>query len=420
VLTDKKIRAAKPAKRPYTLFDGGGLYLFVTPAGARSWRFTWRSEGRPRVITLGLYPGVSKTEARAERDALRKAIREGRDPGAARQARRMAVSIGHSLEAMGRDWYALEVATWRPGYAKATLSILEDEIFPTLGSRHVNDITVPEVLGLIRQIEGRGAVTTARRVRQRLFAIFKHAIGVGIGQHNPAASISLKKQPTQQQPAITDLDELRTMLRQLESLVCYPVSKLAFRFLALTATRPNEVQFAMWDEFEDLNGSAPIWRIPAARMKTKREHIVPLAAAAVDVVRAARIMCHYSPYVFCHKSDLKRPMSHATLSYLLRDAGYQGRHVPHGNRAAFSSIMTERHPEDYDAVDAVLAHVVPGTRGRYMRTTFLERRRELMEEWAGLILDGAPDAETLLLGKRRSTLPRNNVVDLAKRRRRAA
>jgi integrase len=419
MLTDREIRAAKPARRPYTLFDGGGMYLFVTPKGSRSWRFSWRSRGRPRVITLGLYPEVSLAKAREEREALRKAIREGRDPGAERQARRMAVTIGHSLEALGRDWYALNVATWRPGYAKATLSILQDEIFPTLGSRHVNDIAVPIVLGLIRNIEGRGAVTTARRVRQRLFAIFTHAIGCGVGHNNPAASIPLKKQPTRQQPAIIDLDELCAMLRDLEAMVCYPVSKLALRFLALTATRPNEVQFATWNEFEDLKGPAPIWRIPPSRMKTKREHVVPLSTAAVELIRAAKVMCAYSPFVFCHKSDLKRPMSHATLSYLLRDAGYQGRHVPHGFRSAFATIMTRRHPKDYEAVEAALAHVVPGVRGRYMRETFLERRRELMAEWANLILDGAPDAETLLLGKRKSQPP-SNVIVLSKGRRPAA
>jgi integrase len=419
LLTDRKIRAAKPARRPYVLWDGLGLYLATLPTGTRSWRFSWRSGSRRRVLTLGLYPKLSLTKAREERDALRQAIREGRDPGAERQARRMAVTTGQSVEAMGRDWYALNVAMWRPGYAKATLRILEDEIFPTLGSRHVNDVTVPAVLGLIRSIESRGAVRTASRVRQRLFAIFKHAIGCGIGQNNPAASIPLKQQPTRQQPAIIDLNELRAMLRSLEAVVCYPVSKLALRFLALTATRPSEVQFAGWDEFEDLEGPAPIWRIPSARMKTKREFIVALSTAAVDVLRAAKIWCHNSRFVFTHKSDPERPISHATLSYLLRDAGYQDRHVPHGFRSAFSTIMTERHPEDYEPIEAALAHVVGGTRGRYLRTSFLDRRRKLMEEWANLILDGAPDAEALLLGQRklhRST----NVIVLSKRRRPAA
>jgi integrase len=418
MLTDRKIRGAKPARRPYTLFDGGGLYLFITRTGTRSWRFSWRSAGRPRVITLGLYPEISLAKAREEREALRKAIREGRDPGAERQARRMAVTTGHSVTALGRDWFERNKAIWRSNYAKDVRRILEVEIFPVLGSHHVNDITPPVVLGLVRQIEGRGAPTTARRVRQVLSAVFVHAIACGVGQNDPAAIIqkALTKRPTQRQPAIVDLDELCKMMRTLEAQVVYPVTRLAARFLAITAVRSNELRFATWKEFEDLHGEAPVWRIPGERMKTKQEHVVPLSPAAVDVIRAARIMNHYSPFVFANKSILEKPMSHASLSYLLRDAGYQGRHVPHGFRAAFATIMIKRHPRDGDAIEAALAHVMPGVRGRYVRETFLERRRELMNEWARLILGvDAPDAETLLLGKRKSH-PSNNVVVLSKRR----
>jgi integrase len=404
LLSDKKIQGCKAAGKPYSKFDSGGLYIYVTKAGTRSWRLKYRFAGKEQRLTLGLYPDVSLKAAREERDAIRKAVKDGRDPLAERQARKLAASNGASFEAMGRDWFERNKATWRESTAQDIIGSLEAEVFPNYGRLHVNDFNPPMCLALIRAIEDRGAITVAKRVRQRMSRVFVHAISCGVGKSDPAAIIAkaLTRQPHQRQPAITDLEELRAMLRAIEQQVVYPATKMALRLLSLTLVRPNELRFAVWPEFEGFAGDDPVWRIPAKRMKTNVEHVVPLTAAALDVINAIRILTWSSTYVFANKSNTGLPISRNLMSDLLREAGYRDRHVPHGFRAAFASIMTKRHPGEHEAIEAVLAHEVPGVRGRYMREDFLERRRELMAEWAGLLMDGAPDAKTLLLGRHRN------------------
>jgi integrase len=341
------------------------------------------------------------------------------------QARKAATVNGTTVEAVGRDWFERRRHADTPAGGKSRLPDCRESPLRDAAAISPSCVTSKIVLGVIREIEARGAETVARRVRQRMSRIFVHAIACGIGESDPAAPIqkALTERETRPQPAITNLAKLRAMLRDLEAQVVYPVTKLAMRFLALTASRPKEVRYAVWEEFEDLNGAEPVWRIPPARMKGKREHVVALPAAAVDVLKAARIMSYYSPFVFPNKSDLNKPMSRNLLSQLLRDTGYKNRHVPHGFRSSFSTIMNDRRPEVPNIVEAALSHEIPGVPGIYNRGKYLAHRRELMEEWADLILDGAPDAETLLLGKRKShpsSSNVSNVIVLSKRRRPAA
>jgi integrase len=400
MLTRDKIR--EPAERTCKRWDGGGLYLYCTKKGLRSWRLRYSIEGKRKMLVLGQYPDLSLTDARERRNAIKAELRQGKDPAVERRIRKTVNVNGASFEAMARDWLRRNKARWREGYAEEISASLEAEVFPELGRLHVDQITPPMVLALIHDIENRGAVTVARRVRRRMAKVFGHAMAVGIGHNNPAAIVkdALTHQSQDKQPAITILPELVAMVRKVEARFMYPVTKLALRLLALTVVRPNELRFAVWDEFE-LDGKDPVWRIPGPRMKTGIEHVVPLAPAAVDVIRAMRMLTGRATFVFANKSRNDRPMSQPVMSQALRASGFAGRHVPHGFRAAFASIMTQRHPVDHEAIEAALAHTVPGVRGRYMRETFLQRRRELMEEWASLILEGSPDAETLLLGKRR-------------------
>jgi integrase len=403
-LTVKEIRAAKPARRPYKRWDEGGLYLFILPTGTRSWRLRYGLEGKRKVLVLGQYPELSLTDARERRNEIKAQLRQGKDPAAERQVRKLVNTNGTSFQAMARDWLSRNKARWRQGYAQEVSASLEAEVYPQFGRLHVDQITPPMVLALIREIEDRAAVTVARRVRQRMAKVFGHAMATGIGHNNPAAIIkdALTHQPQDQQPAITTLPELAAMLRKVEARNMYPVTKLGLRLLALTVVRPNELRFAGWAEFEDLDGAAPIWRIPETRMKTKAEHVVPLAPAAVEVIRAMRMLTGRAPFVFANKSHAQRPMSQPVLSQVLRASGFADRHVPHGFRSSFATIMNNRHPEIPNVIDACLAHRIPGIPGICNRSKYLDHRRAIMEEWASLILDGAPDAETLLLGRRRN------------------
>jgi len=256
------------------------------------------------------------------------------------------------------------------------------------------------VLGTLREIESRGSIETAKRIRQRISAAFVYGIAEGWVESDPAEKLGAVLKPLRRgrQPAITELKPLQAMIRAAEEDYARPLSRLALRLLALTAVRPNELRGAWWAEFEGLDGPEPLWRISAARMKgdldRKEElggdHLVPLAPQAIAVLRALWPLTGARDLVFPSTRHAHRPMSENTLGYLLNRAGYHGRHVPHGFRAAFSTIMNEwveRNGKDHDRqiIDLMLAHVPKGkVESAYNRAAYMPRRRELALIWADM------------------------------------
>ncbi len=405
MLTTVQIKNAQPRPKPYKLFDGLGLYLLVTPSGGKLWRFKYQWDGKEKLLAFGQYDELGLVEARNARDDARQTLRQGRDPGAERAAARIRVQMSEAqtFEALAREWHELHTPNWSPRHAADVIESLETHVFPIVCAMHPDAISPPLCLGLLRQIEARPAIETARRVRQRMSAIFCYGLSTGVAHGDPAAVVlgSLAPLKKGKQPAIIKLKELVAMLRKAEAEPAHPATKGALRFLALTAGRPGEVRRTAWPEFQDLDGPSPLWELPAERMKRDREHVVPLSAPAVAIINAMREYTGRCPFVFPNARHPHKPMSENAMGYLLNRAGYHGHHVPHGFRAAFSSIMNERHPDDADAIEAALAHAVPGVRGRYNRAPYLARRRELAEEWASLIMQGAMPVEELLSGRRR-------------------
>jgi integrase len=395
MLTDREIRAYKPATRPYKRLDGGGLYLAILPTGTRSWRLRYGLSGKRKVLVLGRYPEMSLADARERRNEAKALLREGRDPAAGRLA-----AHGADFEGVARDWHQRQAPSWRPRYAADVIANLERDAFPALGRLPIASIAPATILAVLRAMENRGAIALAHKVRRLIDSVFDYAVDTHFCQANPVPrSRALTRRPHAKRPAIVELPAFLAMLRELEAIAAYPVTKLAIRLLALTAVRPGEACGARWDEFEGLDGPAPTWIIPAARMKGGEKHVVPLARAAADVILALRPLTGRRKFVF-GSSRHDGPITIHALNRLLMRAGFGGVHCGHGFRSSFATVMTKAHPTDRDAIEAQLAHLVPGTRGRYVRETFVERRRELAAEWAGLILGGAPSASVLLLGRR--------------------
>lgn len=402
-LTDAKVRRADPAEKPYKLADGGGLYLFVTPTGAKSWRMKYRIGGKEKRLTFGLYPEVSLSEARAERDEARRRIRGGADPAKDRAMAKLQHGGAATFESVARDWHQRESPRWAPVHAGDVLRSFERDVFPQIGDLPITEIDAPLLLRTLRKVEDRGAIETAKRLRQRMSAVFVDAIAQGIGRDDPAATVerALRPLPAKgRQPAVTDPDELRRLLTAVEVSTASPVTKAASTLLALTAVRPGVVLGARWDEFEDLEGDSPQWRVPASRMKLRRDrkadaafdHLVPLGPAAVQVLAGLRPLTGHLPIVFPNQRKSREPMSENAIGYLYNRVGYHGRHVPHGWRASFSTIMNERaeragRASDRQVIDLMLAHT-PKDRveGAYNRAAFMPRRREIAEEWAMVLL----------------------------------
>ncbi len=412
-LTDAQIRSVK-SEKPKKMWDGDGLSLFISAAGGKLWRYRYTFGGKEKLLSLGQYPALSLSAARAARNDAKAILKSGRDPSVVKKLGRLATvaASANTFEAIGREWYELQKPQWTERHADDVLTSLERDVFPALGSIPIDDIAAANVLALLRPIEKRGAKETARRIRQRMSAIFVYAISSGRAQNDPAAIVKGAMAPMVKgrQPAVTDLDEARAMLRKAEAEKAHPVTKLALRLLALTVVRPGTLATTPWAEWADLDADQPIWHIPAERMKMRKQHkddeardfLVPLSTQAVDAIATLRVLTGRGPLAFPNSRFAHKPMSENAIGYLLNRAGYHHMHVPHGWRATFSSVMNELYPADRHVIDLMLAHVPKDkVEGAYNRARYLDRRRELAQAWADLLLKDAVDPVDLLLGPRR-------------------
>lgn len=415
MLKDMQVRNAKPAAKPYKLADTGNLHLFVSPAGTRIWRLRYRYAGKENLLTLGTYPDMSLDAARMARDTAKRSLKDGRDPSQVKKAQRAAnlANSEKTFKAVATDWHAKQSPTWAERHAADVLDSLERDVFPTLGDVPLADITAPMVLAVLRPIEKRPAVETARRVRQRMSAVFVYGIASGLCENDPAAVVQSAMAPLKKgrQPAVTTLEQAREILMRVDDTPAHPVTRLALRFLALTVVRPGTLIGTPWTELRGLpDAEQPVWQIPAERMKLKlqykddeaRDHLVPLATQAVDTIRALWQLTGRGPLCFTNARHAHKPMSENAIGYLLNRAGYHHRHVPHGWRATFSTIMNERYPLEHRMIDLMLAHVPKDkVEGAYNRAAHLQRRRELAQEWADMLMDGLlPAAELTVLPRR--------------------
>lgn len=414
MLSDAKIRAAKARDKAYKLTDSHRLYLLVPPNGSKLWKWGYAYDGKQKTMAFGAYPMVSLLDARAMRDEARAQLAEGKDPSVIRKLRVEAnLEAGrNTFERVAREWHDNAKSQWAKIHAADIIRSLERDVFPMIGDLPISELTAPKVLEVLKDIEDRGAVETAKRVRQRISSVFIHAIAKGIAEKDPAEKLGAVLKPLRKgrQPAITDLARLRKMISDAEEDYARPITRLALRLLSLTAVRPSELRGARWEEFENLNGSEPLWRIPASRMKGDLDrkdeiggdHLVPLVPQSVAVLRALWPLTGGGNLLFPSNRHGHRPMSENAIGYLLNRAGYHGHHVPHGFRAAFSTIMNEwaeRNGKKHDRkiIDLMLAHVPKEkVEGAYNRAAYMDRRRELAVTWADMLTETLPPPRALV------------------------
>jgi integrase len=414
MLNDAKIRAAKARDKAYKLTDSHRLYLLVKPGGSKLWKWSYIYDRKQKTMHFGIYPLVSLLDARAKRDEARAQLGEGRDPAIVKRLKIEAhqESARNTFERVARDWHQTTKSQWAAIHADDVLRSLERDVFPAIGPLPIAELTAPIVMKVLQAIEERGAIETAKRVRQRISAAFVYAIAKGLADKDPAEKLggALKPLRKGRQPAIIDLGRLRKMILDAEEDHARPVTRLALRLLALTAVRPNELRGSRWEEFEGLNGEAPLWRIPASRMKgdldRKEEiggdHLVPLAPQSLAILRALWPLTGSYAFVFPGGRHTHRPMSENAIGYLLNRAGYHGHHVPHGFRAAFSTIMNEwveQNGKDHDrrVIDLMLGHVPrEKVEGAYNRAAYMPRRRDLANIWADMLTLSLPEPAVLV------------------------
>ncbi len=386
-LTDTRIRNAKPRAKAYKLGDGGGMYLLVTPDGARYWRMDYRFAGKRRTLALGVYPIVTLSNARTHREEARLLLAQNVDPSAAKKtAKRVAKLAGeNTFEAVAREWIANQRNRLSERYRNLLLGRLEADIFPQIGSRPIADINALELLDALRRIERREAIETALRLRQTCGQVFRYAIATGRAKYDPSADLrgALKSPGRPRGHKAMPLDEVPKFLSALAVYDGEPRTRLALRLMVLTFARTTELRAARWSEFENLAENGPLWRIPAERTKMKREHIVPLAPQAVAVLGELRALpaSENSPFLFPSPSR-EGYMSNNTMLYALYRMGYHGRATVHGFRAMASTALNEMGFRP-DVIERQLAHQEQNAvRAAYNRAEYLVQRGAMMKQWA--------------------------------------
>jgi integrase len=378
-LTDVKVRQAKPRERPYKLGDGNGLHLEVLPTGGKYWHLRYWVQKKEHKVSLGVYPEVGLADARAKRDAFKKALAAGLDP----RAKKTELP---TFEGVAREWHSRNIVPSKSTkYSYQILSRLEKFIFPHIGGRPINEIAAPEILVPLRTIEALGLNDTAHTVHQIAGQIFRYAIANGYAERNPAADLigALTPVVTQHRAAITDPRKIKDLITAMGAFSGSPVVKAALWFSAYTYQRPGEIRKAEWAEV-DLDAGE--WRIPAEKMKMREPHIVTLSKQSVGLLRKLRPLTGHGRYVFPSIRSATRgdvPMSENTIVAALRRLGFgQDEMCAHGFRGMASTILNEQE-WNFDVIEASLAHSPKdGARSAYNHARWLSKRREMVQWWA--------------------------------------
>jgi integrase len=383
-LTDSAIRNAKPSAKYARLFDGGGLYLEVSPAGGKLWRFKYRFGGKEKRLALGAYPAVSLASARDRRDQARKLLAEVIDPGAQRKAEKAARAglAANTFEAIAREWIDNRKAGWSESHLKKTTTRLSSNVFPWIGGKPIAEIAAPEILAVLRRIEGRGTIDTAHRVGQACGQVFRYAVATGRAQRDPTGDLRGALPAVKQEhfAAITEPAQVGELLRAIEGFKGTFIVQCALKLAPMLFVRPGELRQARWQQFDLEKGE---WKYLAT--KTKTEHLVPLATQAVAVLRELHALTGHTAFVFPGARSNGRAMSDAAVNAALRRMGYNTRTeiTGHGFRAMARTILHEVLGIAPEVIEHQLAHRVPDALGTaYNRTKFLPERRKMMQQWA--------------------------------------
>jgi integrase len=380
--TKKLAKGAKPQK----LADEKGLYLLVTTSGLY-FRFDYRFGGKRLTLALGVYPDLSLKAAREKHREARQHLANGIDPGQVKKATKTMdkTRTANSFEAVAREWFAKKSPVWAETHSSKVIVRLEQDIFPWLGAKPIAEVTAPDLLAALRRIESRGAVDTAHRAKQACSQVFRYAIATGRAERDPAADLrgALQSINKQHFSTITEPLKIGALLRGLHGYSGSFVVQCALKLAPLTFVRPGELRRAEWEEV-DLDRAE--WRIPAAKMKMKTTHIVPLSRQAVQILKELHPLTGSGKYLFPSVRTNDRPMSENTVNGALRRLGYSKEEITgHGFRGMASTSLHEQGWQS-DIIERQLAHGERNpVKAAYNHAEYLPERRRMMQAWANFL-----------------------------------
>jgi len=386
-LTETAIKHAKARTHTYRLSDGRGLTLLVQKNGAKLWRFRYQFDGREGNLSLGQYPDTTLALARDKRDEARKHLAAGINPSEQRKEEK--ARRGNTFKIAAVDYLAQRTQPQgaRAPLSEATMSkaewMLESFVYPHIGSDPIASIKADTVRRLLLRIEADGFNETARRTKQLISRVFRYAVAHGLAEYDVTTNLKGVLAPvvTRNHPAITEPRRIGELLRAIEAYSGEAVVHAALKLAPLVFVRPGELRSAEWSEF-DLADEEPTWRIPARKMKMRREHVVPLSTQAASIVRGLKPLTGKGRFVFPSLRSRERCMSETTMNAALRRLGYTADEMtPHGFRTLASTRLNELGYNG-DLIELQLAHKPNGVRAVYNKAERLVERRKMMQEWA--------------------------------------
>ena len=385
MLSDTRIRQAKPRERDYKITDFDGLYLLVRPTGSKLWRLAYRFGGKQKLLAFGSYPTVTLAQARERRDAARKLLANGTDPGLQRRLEKIAAAAGgNSFRDVAEE---LLGKLRREGRAETTLKKnrwLLGVAFESFGDRPIGEVTAPELLHALRKFEVRGRYESARRLRTVVGMVFRYAIATFRATRDISLDLrgALTTPKVKHRAAVTEPSEVGALLRAIDGYTGQPTTRMALQLSPLLFVRPGEIRHGRWQEV-DL--SEAVWRIPGETMKMKRPHRVPLARQAISILRELHKITGTGEFLFPAITSVRRPMSENTLNAALRRLGYGKEEASiSGLRTTASTLLNEMGRWNSDAIERQLAHQEENEiRLAYMHAAeFWDERVEMMQVWA--------------------------------------
>jgi len=391
-LKELEVKYATKRQRPYKLSDGGGLHLLVQPSGSKLWRLKYRFDGKEKLLSFGKYPAVTLAIAREKRTEAKALLDQGKDPAEVKKQKKRQRAALKLFEPIARAWHANRVEGLDPAHAERVINRMENDVFPVIGNRKIVEIEPTEILEMVRLVEARGALDIARRLKQNVSQVYRFAIASGWATVDPTLGLNdaLKPKPPVKHMARVPLKELPKLVQSIldydgeDTLRRREITRDALLFTLLTWVRTGETRLAARDEFEDLYGPNPLWRLSPERMKMEREHLVPLSRQAAAIVQR-RLQATNETFLFPGTKPGK-PISENTMIYACYRMGYLHRQTVHGFRGLGSTWANEAERYKPDWIEMALAHEDEDeVRGAYNSALYLTPRRRLLQDWADMI-----------------------------------
>lgn len=383
-VSDTRLRAEKPGAKPRKISVGGGLYLEVMPGGSKLWRWKYRIGGKENRYAVGAYPDLLLTAAREKAETARKLVKAGIHPSHQKQLDNIKTKHEHAntFEAIANEWLALK--DWEQATKDRRLQMLERVVFPSIGKLPVRQIKPAHILDILKTT-AKSAPTVAAEAQRTMSGIFELAVSTLRADTDPVYPVrkALPANKTQHKRPLSP-DEIGQLLRDLDTHGGNFQTMSAFRLMWLTLARPGEAIEAQWSEF-DLD--AAIWRIPAERMKKRKEHVIPLPYQAIELLRGMHTITGDKAHVFPHRDDKTKPMVTASFRQMLNVLGWAGKFSPHATRTTGSTRLNEMG-YSADWIEKQLAHDEQNAvRRTYNHADYLADRAKMMQQWADLLDD---------------------------------